>query len=154
MMVVFELPNAKKYSLCSGVAPQTPIPQYPTGQQKCFWIPMMLVFEMHNARKYHLCSFCGGAQNTHSTVPHWPAKAFLDTYDGGYWTAQCQKTLFGIWGGASNTIYHCTLTGRGQRAQFAHPHLWHSGTAHWLKPVLVPLLPCAVPLTPPPPPKN
>ena len=37
----------------SGVASQTPIPLYPIGQQKCFWIPGISV---HNARKYSLCS--------------------------------------------------------------------------------------------------
>ena len=35
-MEVFELHNAKKYSLASGVALQTPIPLYPIGQQRCF----------------------------------------------------------------------------------------------------------------------
>ena len=56
MMVVFELHNAKKYCLGSGVEPQTPIPLYPIGQQKCFWMPMMVVVELHNAKKYCLGS--------------------------------------------------------------------------------------------------
>ena len=56
MMGVFELHNAKKYCLASGVAPQTPIPLYPTGQQRCSWIPMMVVFEMHDAEQYWLGS--------------------------------------------------------------------------------------------------
>ena len=55
-MLVFELHNAKKYCLGSGVASQTPIPLYPIGQQRCFWIPGMLVFELHNAKKYSLGS--------------------------------------------------------------------------------------------------
>ena len=53
-MGVFELHNAKKYSLDPGVATQTPLPLYPIGQQRCFWIPMMGVFELHNADKYCL----------------------------------------------------------------------------------------------------
>ena len=32
-----------------------------------------------------------------------PANVFLDTYDGGGITAQCQKILFALWGGAPNT---------------------------------------------------
>ena len=31
------------------MAPQAPIPLYPTGQQRCFWVPRMGVFAMHNA---------------------------------------------------------------------------------------------------------
>ena len=48
-MVVFEMHNAIKWCLGSGAAPRTPIPLYPTVQQKCFWIPWMVMFEMHNA---------------------------------------------------------------------------------------------------------
>ena len=50
MMVVFQLDNAKKYCLGSGVAPLTPIPLSPIGQQKSFWIPMMVVFQVDNAK--------------------------------------------------------------------------------------------------------
>ena len=50
-MGAFELPNAKKKSLDSGVAPQTPIALYPIGQQRCLWIPKMGIFELHNAKK-------------------------------------------------------------------------------------------------------
>ena len=71
-----------KKSLCSGVAPQTPIPLYPTDQQRCFWIPKMGVFELHSAKKT-LFGFRGGAPNTHTSVPYKPAKVFSDTYDGG-----------------------------------------------------------------------
>ena len=52
MMVVFELHNAEEYCLDSGVAPHIPVPLYPIGQQRWFWIPMMPVFELHNAKKY------------------------------------------------------------------------------------------------------
>ena len=122
-----------------GVGPQTPIPLYPVGQERCFWTPRMGVFELHNANKCHgvlgwppkhpyLCTlqagkgvfgylgwgclngtmprnivgFCGGAPNTHTSVPYKPAKVFLDTWDGGVLTAQCQKISFGFWGGAPN----------------------------------------------------
>ena len=77
-MVVFILHNANKYCLGSGVALQAPIPLYPIGQQKCFWIPRMVVFEQHNAKNI-LFGFWGGAPSTHTTVPHRPAKVFLDT---------------------------------------------------------------------------
>ena len=45
-------------------------------------MPRMGVFEMDNAKK-NLFGFLGGAPNTHTPVPHRPAKVFLDTYDGG-----------------------------------------------------------------------
>ena len=80
-MGVLELHNAKKYCLGTRVAPQTPIPLYPIGQQKCFWIPMMMVFELHNAK--NIVGFWGGAPNPPTSVPYRPAKVFLDTYDGG-----------------------------------------------------------------------
>ena len=53
------LHNGKPYCLGSGVAPQTPIPVYPIGQQRCFRIPRMVVFELHNGKTY--CSGSGGA---------------------------------------------------------------------------------------------
>ena len=49
-MGVFELHNATKYGVGSGVAPQPPIPLLTMGQKRCFWIPMMGVFELHNAK--------------------------------------------------------------------------------------------------------
>ena len=49
------LHNTKK-KLCSGVAPQTPVPLYFTGQQRCFSIPGIGLFELHNARKDSLGS--------------------------------------------------------------------------------------------------
>ena len=55
-MGVFELHNAKKYCWGSGVALQTPIPLYPLGQKRCFWIPGMGVFETNNGQKYCLGS--------------------------------------------------------------------------------------------------
>ena len=33
------------------MVPQTPIPLYSIGQQRCFWIPGMGVFELHNAKR-------------------------------------------------------------------------------------------------------
>ena len=79
MMVVFEMHNAKIHCLGSGVAPKTPIPRYPIGQQSWFWLPRMGVIELHIAKKY-----CwDGAPNTHTTVPCWPAKDSFDTYDEG-----------------------------------------------------------------------
>ena len=108
-MGVFELHNAAPYHLGYGVAPQTPIPLYPIGQQRCFWIPRMGVFGLQNAKKI-LFGFWGGAPNAHTTVIHSPAKVVLDTWDGGVRTAQCQKILFGFWGGAANT--HTTVLHR------------------------------------------
>ena len=81
-MVVFELHNAKKYCLGSGVALQTPIPLYPIGQKRCFCVPGMGVFEMDDAEKM-LFGFWGGAPNTHTTVAHGPTNMFLYTWDGG-----------------------------------------------------------------------
>ena len=77
-MVVFELHKAKKHCLGSGVAPQTPISLYPTGQHRCFSVPRMVVFELHNANTLFF-GFWGGAPNTHTTVPHRPAKVIWDT---------------------------------------------------------------------------
>ena len=51
-MVVFELHNAKKYCLGSGVALQAPIPLDPIGQQRCFWVTRMGMFELHDAKKF------------------------------------------------------------------------------------------------------
>ena len=48
-MVVFELHNAKNYCLGSRVAPQTLVPLYSIGQQRC--LPGMVVFKMHRAKK-------------------------------------------------------------------------------------------------------
>ena len=39
-----------------GMAPQAPIPLYPMGEEKCFWIPRMVLFEMHHSKKYRLGS--------------------------------------------------------------------------------------------------
>ena len=55
-MCLFELHNARKYHVGSGVAPQPPISLHTLGQKRCFWIPRMGVFELHNARKYHVGS--------------------------------------------------------------------------------------------------
>ena len=68
-MMIFEMHNAIKYCLGSGVAPQTLIPLYPTGQQKCSWIPRMMVFEMHNAIKW--CLDSGVAPQT--PIPLYPS---------------------------------------------------------------------------------
>ena len=83
-MGVFELHNAQKTSLgsglkcClnSGVAPQTPIPLYPGGEQKCFWIPKMVLFELHNAKTY--CLSCGVAAQT-------PVPLYLIGQRGWFW---------------------------------------------------------------------
>ena len=48
-MGVFEMHNAKKYAVGSGVALQTHLPLHTTSQKLCFWIPRMGGFEMHNA---------------------------------------------------------------------------------------------------------
>ena len=69
-MGVFELHNGKKYCLGSGVAPQTLIPLYPIGRQRCFWILRMGVFETGNAKN---------ASNTHTSAHHGPETVFLDT---------------------------------------------------------------------------
>ena len=51
-MGVFEMDNAKKCCLGSGVAHQTPIPHHTMGQKKCFWIPVIGVFKMDNVPLY------------------------------------------------------------------------------------------------------
>ena len=56
-MVVLELHDAEEYCFGSGVAPQTPIPLYLPGQQRCFLIPMVVVFELLNAEKYGFWQF-------------------------------------------------------------------------------------------------
>ena len=68
MMVVFELHNAKKYCLGSGVAPQTSILLYPRGQRRGFWTPGMGVFELNNAKEY--CFGSGVAPQT--PIPLYP----------------------------------------------------------------------------------
>ena len=55
-MGVFEMDNAKKHCLGSGVAPQTTMYLHSIGQKPCFWIPKMGVFEMDNAKKHCLGS--------------------------------------------------------------------------------------------------
>ena len=55
-MGVFEMDNAKKYCLGSGVAPRTHTPLQTIRQKRCFWVPGMVVFELHNAKKYCLGS--------------------------------------------------------------------------------------------------
>ena len=80
-MVLFEMHDAKKCCYGSAVAPQTPIPLYPTGQERSFWIPMMVGFELHNDKI--LFVFCSGAPQTRTAVPYWPPKVFSDTWDGG-----------------------------------------------------------------------
>ena len=81
-MGVFEMDDAKKYCLGSGLAPKTPIPLHTIGQKRCFWIPGMAVFEMDSAKKI-LLGFWGGAPSTHTSAHHGPEKVFLDTWDGG-----------------------------------------------------------------------
>ena len=51
---------------------------------------------------WNAVGFWGGAPNTHTSLPYLPARVFLDTWDEGFWTAQCQKILFGFGGGAQN----------------------------------------------------
>ena len=65
-----ELHNAKKYHSGSSVAPQTPIPRYPIGQQTCCCIPMMGVFELHNAKTYCL----GSGVPTQTPIPLYPIR--------------------------------------------------------------------------------
>ena len=79
-MGVFELHNAKMYCLRFGVAPQTPIPLYLIGQERCFWISGTGCL---NCIRLIFFLFWGGAPNTRTTIPHRPAKVFLDTSEGG-----------------------------------------------------------------------
>ena len=72
-MAVFEMDNAKKYCLASGVSSQSPIPLHTMGQKNSFWGPGMGVFEMDNAKKYCLGS---------GVAPQTPF-SFLDTWDRG-----------------------------------------------------------------------
>ena len=70
------------FGLWAGWRPQTLIPLYVIGQQRFFWIPGMGVFELHNTKKKFF-GFRTGAPNARTTVPHRPAKVFLNTWDGG-----------------------------------------------------------------------
>ena len=80
MMVVFELHNAKKICLGSGVAPQTPIPLYRTGQQRCFWISGTGLFELHNAKKI---GYLGNIVWVLGWRPKHPYRCLgMDTWDG------------------------------------------------------------------------
>ena len=65
---MFELHNARKWWLGSGVAPQTPMPLYTTVSQKCFWIPRIVVFEVHNAIKWCL----GSGVEPQTSIPLYP----------------------------------------------------------------------------------
>ena len=72
--------NEKIYCLDFGMAPQTPIPMYPTNQQKCFCTPGMGVVQLHNAKKYCLSSrVASQTPNISPNIPYKPAKVFLDT---------------------------------------------------------------------------
>ena len=48
---LFELHNARKHRVRSGLTPQPPIPLHTMGEKRCFWIPSTGVFELHNPRK-------------------------------------------------------------------------------------------------------
>ena len=101
-MVMFELHNTKKHCLGAGVAPQAPIPLYPIGQHRCFWISMMLVFELHNAQKHCL----GSVVAPQTPIPLYPIgqqRCFWIPMMVMFELHNAQKKLCGFWGGASNT---------------------------------------------------
>ena len=77
-MGFFEVHNAKKIAVGSGVAPRTRIPVHTVEQKRCFWIPKMVVFETHHTQKKS-CGFWGGAPNTQTTAHHKQENVFLDT---------------------------------------------------------------------------
>ena len=120
--------SAKKYCLGFGVAPQAPIPLYPMGQQRCFWIPRTVVFEMHNVKKYWLGSGVAPQAPIQTTVSHGPATVFLDTWNGVVRNAQCEKISFWFWGGAPST--HTTV-----------PH--GPAKVHWIPSMVVFEMHCA-----------
>ena len=100
-MGVFEMDNAKKYCLGSGVAPQKPIPLYPIGQQKCFGVPRMGLFEMDNAKKY--CLGSGVAPKT--LIPLYPIgqqRCFWIPGMGVFEMDNAEKIVWVV-GGAPNT---------------------------------------------------
>ena len=104
LMGVIEVHNAKKYCFRSGVAPQTPIPRYPIGQQKCFWISMMELSELHHAKKHSLGS--------------WVApKTSLPLYPVGQQSCFC-ILMMGVFGLHSAKKIGCVLGWRPK-----HPYL-------------------------------
>ena len=100
-MGLFELHNAKIYCLGSGVAPQTPIPLYTIGKQRCFWLPRMGVFELHNAKK--CCLGSGLAPQTPISLYPLASKGVCGYLGWGCFELHDAKKLFGFWGGALNT---------------------------------------------------
>ena len=79
-MGVFELNNARKYRLVSGVASQAAIPLHTIGRKLWVSIPRMGVFELHNARKY--CVGSDVASQPPRALHTMDEKMFLDPYDG------------------------------------------------------------------------
>ena len=96
-MGVFELHNARKYCVGSGLAPQPPTPLHSTGQAGFFWMPGVGVFEMHDGKK---C--CWG-----SVVAHQPPMALQAMGQkkclwiprmGAFEIHHAKKMLLGFWG--------------------------------------------------------
>ena len=101
-MGVFDMHDAKKNCVGSGVALQTHIPVHTTGQKRCLWIPRVGVFETHNAKKDGVGS--GVALQTRIPVHTTGQKrCFRIRRVGVFETHNAKKTLCGFWGGTPNT---------------------------------------------------
>ena len=99
-MGLFELHNAKKQRLGSGVAPRKPIPLYCIEQQRCFWIPRIGVFELHKAKKYYL----GSVVAPQTPIPRSPIGQQRCCWIPMMGCLNCTmpKFSFGFWGSAPN----------------------------------------------------
>ena len=90
----------------SGVAPQTPEPLYPIGQQRCFWMPAMGVFGLHNVKKYRLGSWV--APQTH--IPLYPVdqQRCFGCLGWGCLNCTMAKNIVWVLGWRPKPPYHCT----------------------------------------------
>ena len=106
MMVVFALHNAKKHCLGSRVAPKTPIPLYPVGQQRFFCILGMGLFALDNAKKHCL---------DYGLAPQTPIPRYSIGQQSCFWIPMMAvfalhnaKKIVSIMGGRSKHPYLCT----------------------------------------------
>ena len=90
---------------------QPPIPLYPIGQQRCFWIPGMVVFELQNAMKYCLGSWVA-PQAARPLYPIDQQRCFQIPVIVVFLLHNAKK-FFGLWDGAPNT--HTTTPRRAAK---------------------------------------
>ena len=98
----------KKTVWVLGCCPKHPL--YPTGQQRCFWMPGMVVFELHDAKNYCL----GSGVAPLSRIPLYPHCTPRVSKDAlgylGWWCLNCTMPKNTVWvlGWRPKHPHHCT----------------------------------------------